>query len=41
LYFLRTIDKFEKGIYAVQVQGRLPEDIEEELESKGFKYRPR
>jgi len=34
-------DKFEKGIYAVQVQGRLPEDIEEDLESKNIKYRPR
>ncbi|KAG0353996.1 Transcription elongation factor SPT4 [Gamsiella multidivaricata] len=37
----QRIDKFEKGIYAVQVQGRLPEDIEDDLESKGIKYRPR
>ncbi|KAF9351110.1 Transcription elongation factor SPT4 [Mortierella sp. NVP85] len=37
----QRIDKFEKGIYAVQVQGRLPEDIEEDLESKNIKYRPR
>ncbi|KAF9143245.1 transcription elongation factor spt4 [Linnemannia schmuckeri] len=37
----QRIDKFEKGIYAVQVQGRLPEEIEDELEGKGIKYRPR
>ncbi|KAG9324123.1 hypothetical protein KVV02_003369 [Mortierella alpina] len=37
----QRIDKFEKGIYAVQVQGRLPEDIEDDLESKGIKYRAR
>ncbi|KAG0018821.1 transcription elongation factor spt4 [Entomortierella chlamydospora] len=37
----QRIDKFEKGIYAVQVQGRLPEDIEDDLETKGIKYRPR
>ncbi|KAF9585392.1 transcription elongation factor spt4 [Lunasporangiospora selenospora] len=37
----QRVDKFEKGIYAVSVQGTLPEDIEEELEAKGIRYRPR
>ncbi|KAG0235296.1 transcription elongation factor spt4 [Actinomortierella wolfii] len=37
----QRIDKFEKGIYAVQVQGRLPEDVEEDLLARGVRYRPR
>ncbi|ODV92956.1 hypothetical protein CANCADRAFT_49373 [Tortispora caseinolytica NRRL Y-17796] len=35
------IESFQPGLYAVKVNGRLPEDIIEELESKGITYRPR
>jgi transcription elongation factor SPT4 len=34
-------DKFVKGMYAIKVNGRLPYDIEEELEERGIRYRPR
>jgi transcription elongation factor SPT4 len=37
----QRIDKFHRGLYAVQVNGRLPDDIVEEIESKGVKYAPR
>ncbi|KAF9654245.1 transcription initiation Spt4 [Thelephora ganbajun] len=30
-----------RGMYAVRVKGRVPEDVEAELESRGIKYRPR
>ncbi|ETW84402.1 hypothetical protein HETIRDRAFT_123985 [Heterobasidion irregulare TC 32-1] len=33
--------KYVRGIYAVRVKGRIPEDVEAELESRGIKYRPR
>ena len=33
--------KFVRGMYAVRVKGRIPEDVEAELESRGIKYRPR
>ncbi|THH18292.1 hypothetical protein EW146_g2665 [Bondarzewia mesenterica] len=33
--------KYVRGIYAVRVKGRVPEDVEAELESRGIKYRPR
>ncbi|KAG6830953.1 hypothetical protein H0H92_013664 [Tricholoma furcatifolium] len=33
--------KYVKGMYAVRVKGRVPEDVEHELESRGIKYRPR
>ncbi|KAF9446736.1 transcription initiation Spt4 [Macrolepiota fuliginosa MF-IS2] len=32
---------YVRGIYAVQVKGRIPEDVEAELENRGIKYRPR
>ncbi len=32
---------YARGIYAVQVKGRVPEDVEAELENRGIKYRPR
>ncbi|ODQ64887.1 transcription initiation Spt4 [Nadsonia fulvescens var. elongata DSM 6958] len=35
------IDKFQPGIYAVKVNGRLPEDVVEDLGRKGVVYRPR
>lgn len=34
-------DRFVPGMYAIKVSGRLPMDIEEELEDKGIHYRPR
>jgi transcription elongation factor SPT4 len=37
----QRIDKFQKGIYAVQVMGNIPMDIQEQLLDKGIKYRPR
>ena len=37
----QRIDKFQKGIYAIQVNGSLPMDVQEQLLDKGIKYRPR
>ena len=37
----QRVDKFQKGMYAIRVTGRLPTYIEEELSDKGIKYRPR
>ena len=28
-------------MYAVRVKGRVPEDVEAELEARGIRYRPR
>lgn len=33
--------KFVAGMYAARVQGRLPDDIVDELEAQGIEYRPR
>ncbi|KII96066.1 hypothetical protein PLICRDRAFT_170646 [Plicaturopsis crispa FD-325 SS-3] len=33
--------KYVRGMYAVRVKGRVPEDVEAELEARGIKYRPR
>jgi len=33
--------KYVRGMYAVRVKGRIPEDVLAELESRGFKYRSR
>ena len=33
--------KYVRGMYAVRVKGRIPEDVEAELENRGIKYRPR
>ncbi|KAF9498246.1 transcription elongation factor SPT4 [Pleurotus eryngii] len=33
--------KYVRGMYAVRVKGRIPEDVETELENRGLKYRPR
>lgn len=35
------IDKFTRGIYAVRVSGRIPDDVEDELDRRGITYRPR
>ena len=35
------IDKYVRGVYAITVKGRIPEDVEQELEVQGVKYRPR
>lgn len=36
-----VIDKYVRGLYAITVKGRIPEDVEQELEVQGIKYRPR
>ena len=33
--------KYVRGMYAVRVKGRIPEDVETELENRNIKYRPR
>jgi len=33
--------KYVPGMYAVRVKGRIPEDVETELENRGIKYRAR
>jgi transcription elongation factor SPT4 len=35
------VDKYARGLYAITVKGRIPDDVEQELESQGIKYRPR
>ncbi|CAN6615017.1 transcription elongation factor Spt4p [Trichomonascus vanleenenianus] len=35
------IDGFQNGIYAVKVNGKLPQEIVEDLRAKGVEYRPR
>jgi transcription elongation factor SPT4 len=35
------IDGFQPGLYAVKVNGKLPQDIVDDLKSKGVVYRPR
>lgn len=38
---LQISAKYVRGIYAVRVTGRIPEDVELELERRNIKYRPR
>ncbi|KAI8060906.1 Spt4/RpoE2 zinc finger-domain-containing protein [Gongronella butleri] len=37
----QRIEKFHRGIYAIRVYGRVPEDVEDELDRRGLDYRPR
>jgi transcription elongation factor SPT4 len=37
----QRIENFQRGVYAVQVHGQLPVEIQEQLLDKGIKYRPR
>lgn len=37
----QRIDKFQPGIYAIQVSGRLADDVVMDLEDRGFSYFPR
>jgi transcription elongation factor SPT4 len=37
----QRIDRYKKGIYAIQVTGRLPDEVVMLLEDKGISYRPR
>ncbi|KAI8885879.1 transcription initiation Spt4 [Backusella circina FSU 941] len=37
----QRIDKFQQGVYAIRVYGRIPEDVEDDLERRGIPYRPR
>ncbi len=34
-------DKFVKGLYAIRVTGRLPDEVVEDMEDRGLVYRPR
>ncbi|KXS14597.1 transcription initiation Spt4 [Gonapodya prolifera JEL478] len=34
----QRINAYHRGLYAMRVSGRLPEDMEERLESRGVKY---
>jgi transcription elongation factor SPT4 len=36
-----TLAKYARGVYAVRVKGRVPEDVEAELSERGIRYRPR
>lgn len=38
---IHILAKYVRGIYAVRVTGRVPEDVEVELDRRGIKYRPR
>ncbi|KAI5119749.1 hypothetical protein M0805_004081 [Coniferiporia weirii] len=33
--------KYVRGMYAVRVKGRIPDDVEQELNDRGIRYRPR
>lgn len=35
------VAKYVRGMYAIRVVGRVPEDVEEELAGRGMTYRPR
>lgn len=37
----QRIDKYVKGVYAVKVNGNLPEEVIRELEDANIVYRPR
>ncbi|GBE78949.1 Transcription elongation factor spt4 [Sparassis crispa] len=37
----QRVSKYARGMYAARVKGRIPDDVEAELESRGIKYRPR
>jgi len=37
----QRIDKYVRGVYAIRVTGRVPEDVLDELEARGINYRPR
>ncbi|EJD00818.1 transcription elongation factor SPT4 [Fomitiporia mediterranea MF3/22] len=33
--------KYVRGMYAVRVKGRIPDDVDQELQERGIRYRPR
>ncbi|KAG8716650.1 transcription elongation factor spt4 [Ceratobasidium sp. 395] len=37
----QRVHKYVKGMYAVRVSGRVPEDVMDDLQSRGITYRPR
>lgn len=41
IHMQRSTAKYVRGLYAVRVKGRIPEDVEAELENRGIKYRSR
>lgn len=38
---VHLIAKYVRGMYAVRVKGRIPEDVEQELNERAIRYRPR
>ena len=40
-HYLMFVDRFSKGVYAISVQGRLPNSITRDMKSKGINYRSR
>lgn len=41
LLTLFVVAKYVRGMYAVRVKGRIPEDVEDQLQARGITYRPR
>lgn len=41
ILIIPALAKYVRGMYAVRVSGRIPEDVEMELERRNIKYRPR
>lgn len=37
----RATGNYAKGLYAVRVNGRIPPEIQDELDRRGITYRPR
>ncbi|KAI8988075.1 Spt4/RpoE2 zinc finger-domain-containing protein [Mycotypha africana] len=37
----QRINKFHEGIYAIVVYGRIPDDVEDELDRRGITFKPR
>ena len=37
----RATGNYAKGLYAVRVTGRIPPEIQDELDRRGITYRPR
>lgn len=38
---LSSIAKYVRGMYAVRVKGHIPDDVEQELNERGIRYRKR
>ena len=40
-FLIVSTAKYVRGMYAVRVRGRIPDDVEQELNERGIRYRPR